>query len=61
MDDFSKKTMPELETLLIEKKEGLRKFRFDMSGSKVKNVKQGMTLRKDIARILTIFNKKGEK
>ncbi len=60
-DDFSKKTIPELHTTLLDKKEGLRKFRFDMTGSKIKNVKHGMNLRKDIARILTILNVKDNK
>lgn len=56
MEDISKKTIPELETTLREKKEELRKFRFSMTGSKIKDVKHGMNLRKDIARILTILN-----
>lgn len=62
MEDFSKKTIPELGITLREKREELRKFRFDTTGSKIKNVKLGVTLRRDIARILTILNKeKGNK
>lgn len=45
-----------IEKLLAEKREALRIFRFGISGSKVKNVKEGMKLRKDIARILTELN-----
>ena len=56
MEDFSKKTKAELSRLLVEKREELGKFRFEMSGSKIKNVKQGMNLRKEIARILTALN-----
>lgn len=56
MEDISKKTIPELATILRDKNEELRKFRFEMTGSKIKNVKQGMNLKKDIARILTILN-----
>ena len=45
-----------LEKLLAEKREEMRISRFGISGSKVKNVKEGMKLRKDIARILTELN-----
>ena len=53
MKEFNKKTMPELDKLVIEKTNALREFRFGSSGSKTKNVKLGRTLRKDIARIMT--------
>ena len=53
--------MPEIEIALREKKEELRKFRFEMTGSKIKNVKHGMALRKGIARILTILNNQNNK
>ena len=39
--------------LLAEKREALRLFRFGVAGSKVKNVKEGAALKKEIARILT--------
>lgn len=38
------------------KREELRKFRFGSTGSKVKDVKLGRTIRKDIARMLTELN-----
>ena len=38
---------------LAEKREALRLFRFGVAGSKVKNVKEGAAIKKDIARILT--------
>ncbi len=38
---------------LLTKKDDLRKFRFSVSGSKIKNIKEGRGLRKDIARLLT--------
>ena len=44
--------------LLSEKKLALRAFRFAVSGSNTRNVKEGKTLKKDIARINTILNKK---
>lgn len=53
MNEFRDKTEKELARMLREKQEALRTFRFAMAGSKVKNVKEGKTTRKDIARILT--------
>ncbi|MCX6701911.1 MAG: 50S ribosomal protein L29 [Candidatus Zambryskibacteria bacterium] len=48
----------ELKSLLSEKRLALRNFRFAVSGSNVRNVKEGNALKKDIARILTILNTK---
>ena len=56
MKDFKNKTEKELKALLGEKRVALRNFRFSVAGSKVKNVKEGYVLRKDIARILTLVN-----
>jgi ribosomal protein L29 len=56
MKEFSNKTKIELQTLLSEKRQGLRKFRFDMTGGKAKNVKEGRTLRREIATIMTFLN-----
>lgn len=42
--------------MLETKKHELWNFRFGASGSKVRNVKEGMGLRRDIARILTILH-----
>lgn len=60
MNEFSKKTKNELENELIAKREALRKFRFEMAGSKIKNVKEGANLRKDVAKILTALNLKAD-
>jgi ribosomal protein L29 len=54
--NFTNKTEKELQTLLSEKGLALRAFRFNVAGSNVRNVKEGRTLRKDIARIQTIFS-----
>lgn len=54
--DFKNKTEKELKALLGEKRVALRNFRFSIAGSKIKNVKEGYVLRKDIARILTLVN-----
>lgn len=43
----------ELEKLLEEKRSAVRQFRFDVTGSKAKNVKEGTNARKTVARCLT--------
>ena len=58
MDELMKQTTPELSKLLVDKKESLRAWRFGLTGSKVKNMKEGQATRKDIARILTVLNHK---
>ena len=58
MLNFTEKTVPELENLLAEKREALRKFRFGIAGSKNRNVKEGKNLRKEIAQILTEIGKR---
>lgn len=57
MEDFKNKTENELKQILKDKTEALRVFRFAMSGGKIKNLKEGQALKKDIARIMTILNK----
>jgi ribosomal protein L29 len=56
MKDLIKKTGKELVVLLKEKREALRVFRFASSGAKTKNVKEGNSLKKEIARIMTALN-----
>lgn len=58
MSDFNTKTPAELKKLLVDKKVALRDFRFGIAGSKARNVREGRVLRRDVARILTILNKK---
>lgn len=58
MENIKEKTKKELQKILGEKREDLQTFRFHLAGGKVKNVKEGMTLRRQIARILTEINKK---
>ena len=55
--DLQKKDEKELYKLLSENRDALRKFRFEISGSRTRNVKQGRAIRKDIARVLTEMNK----
>ncbi len=52
------KNAADLNTMLSEKREALRVFRFGVTGAKTKNVKEGRTIRKDIAKILTVLNSK---
>lgn len=54
--DLLKKTKKELLTLLQDKRLALRNFRFGVAGSNARNVKEGLVLRKSIARILTVLN-----
>jgi len=56
MKDFKKKSVKDLETLLREKREELRAFRFATAGSRTRNVREGRNARKEIAHILTELN-----
>jgi ribosomal protein L29 len=53
MKDLKTKNADDLQKLLVEKQDALRAFRLGLTGSKVKNVKEGAEIKKDIARILT--------
>lgn len=54
---YNAKSKEELVKALYDKKATLSAFRFGEAGSKTRNVKEGSTIRKDIARILTELNK----
>lgn len=56
MKDIKNKNNKELEKDAREKREKLKSFRFGIAGSKVRNVKEGKNLKRDIARILTEIN-----
>ncbi len=58
MKDISKKNDKELHSLLNEKREALRNFRFASAGSSQKNVREGRAARRDIARVLTALKAK---
>ena len=53
MIEIRKQTEKELEKMLEEKRQAVRQFRFDITGSKAKNVKEGASMKKDVARIMT--------
>lgn len=52
--DLRTKKIDELLKMKVEKEKELRDFVYGASGSKSKNTKLGKTIKKDIARILTI-------
>jgi len=54
--EITKKKPEELKAFLIEKRKALQEFRFNLSGSKLKNLRQGRSFRKEIARALTAVN-----
>ncbi len=56
MKEITNKTAADLTKMLDEKREALRLARFVAAGAKNKNVKEAMTLRRDIARIMTALN-----
>jgi len=53
--EFQKKSNSDLQKLLKEKRELLRRVRFDLSLNKLKNVREIRKIRKEIARILTFL------
>ena len=53
MADIAKKDEKDLQKELALKQKALREFRFNIAGSKTKNIKEGRTLQRDIARLMT--------
>jgi len=53
MNDLKKETPESLKKLLTDMREQLRIFRFEGAGSRRRNVREGRTLRKEIARTMT--------
>ena len=58
INEFKQKSEKELKKLLLDSRERLRQLRFNLASGKVKNVREIRKLKKDIARMLTILNKK---
>lgn len=54
--DLRDKNMEELGKVLREKRENIRKMRFDIATKQVKNVRQLRQDKKDVAKILTLIN-----
>jgi ribosomal protein L29 len=57
---YKDKSKDDLIKALNDKRVELRKLRFGITGSKMRDVKSLRSLRKDVARILTIINDKHE-
>ena len=58
MEDLSNKNANELVELLVKKRSELMEFRFLVRQGQVKDNKKGREIKKDIARVLTLMNKK---
>lgn len=58
VSEIKKKKPAELQKILNEDREKLRRLRFDLSAGKVKNVREVRKIRKDIARLLTVLSNK---
>ncbi len=59
--DIKKLSDKEITKALAEKRAAIRQFRFDVTGSKVKNIKEGSNFKRDIARLLTEENARKQK
>ncbi len=55
--ELREKTEIERKNLLKDKRDALRRFRFQISHGKTKNTKEAREIRRDIARILTLQRK----
>ena len=60
MKDIKTKSEKDLSKNLIEKRESLRNFRFGVSGSKIRNMKEGRGLKREIAQILTEISRRNK-
>lgn len=61
MSELNEKNEKDLMKMLAEKRIASRNFRFGLAGSKVRNIKEGLLIRKEIARILTALRQKKTK
>ena len=60
LEEIKEKTKEELDKMLKDERENLRKLRFNLASGKVKNVREIRKVKKDIARVLTLLNKKSQ-
>lgn len=58
MADLTSKSSEEIQKSIADMRESLRSFRFGGAGSRTRNVREGRTLRRDIARMLTELSKR---
>ena len=55
--NYNDRSKDELAKIVSDKREELRALRFNVAGSKTRNVKAARNLRKEVARALTAANK----
>lgn len=60
MSELTKTAEKDLIKEIADMRESLREFRFSVSGSKVRNIREARSLRKDIARRLTELNRRSK-
>ena len=53
MSEYKDTTIKELHKLVNDKRDALRAFRFGGAGSRSRNVREGRTLKREIAKLLT--------
>lgn len=58
IEDVRKMNKQDLRKHLVSAREDLKKFRFGIAGSKIRNMKEGKNLKHDIARYLTVLNER---
>lgn len=58
MKEISKKTEKEILKDIRDTKAEIRQFRFDLSGSKTRNVKLGKSLKKKVAQLMTELSRR---
>ena len=58
MADIKDKSIKDLQKLLTDKRSSLQKFRFGISGSKTRNIKEGRNTKREVAQILTELRKR---
>jgi len=58
--DINKMSVSDIHKQIAEKRKGLREFRFAITGSKTRNVRDGRNFRRDIARLLTELTKRAK-
>lgn len=60
MADLKNRQADDLLKEIAEKRDALRAFRFGEAGTRTRNVREGRTLRREIARLLTEVNSRGK-
>ena len=53
--EIREKSIEELKKLLSEKREAVRKLRFDITARQVKNIREIRNSKRDISRIITVI------